>query len=151
VSTADLTPELPPGAPPWLAIPRPDEIHRAPERGPCGCDARRQEVVYTLHFDPPYSPAPDAPRYKQAAHYTGTSLEMRLAERLAEHEAGRGARITQVQRAAGGTWRVASVEPGGHAREHQLKQHGASRRCPICQAEAQAQASPPEAELEAGI
>ena len=24
-----------------------------PEPGPCGCDARRQGAVYTLHFDPP--------------------------------------------------------------------------------------------------
>ena len=126
--------------PPWLAIPTPDEIQREPEPGPCGCDRARQEVIYTLHFDPPYTPAPDAPRYKQAAHYTGTALEPRLAERLAEHEAGRGARLTQVQRLAGGTWRLASVEPGGRSRERQLKQHGAARRCPICQAQAESEA-----------
>ena len=128
--------------PPWLAIPTPDEIRREPEPGPgpCRCDRARQEVVYLLHFDPPYTPAPDAPRYKQAAHYTGTSLERRLAERLAEHEAGAGARLTQVQLSAGGTWRLASVEPGGRSRERQLKQHGAARRCPICQAQAEPEA-----------
>ena len=152
MSTADLAPGIP-GAPAWLVTDlRPEEIRREPEAsGPCGCDARRQQVVYTLHFDPPYSPGPDAPRYKQAAHYTGTALEARLAECLAEHEAGAGARITQVQREAGGTWRLASVEPGGHARERQLKQRGASRRCPICRTEAQAEAAAPEPELEAGL
>jgi hypothetical protein len=153
VSTANLTPGIP-GVPPWLVTDlRPDEIYREPEAGPCGCDARRREVVYTLHFDPPYKPGPDAPRYKQAAHYTGTALEARLAERLAEHEAGRGARLTQVQREAGGTWRVASVEPGGHLLERRLKQHGAARRCPICKTEAQAEAADPEPglELEAGL
>jgi predicted GIY-YIG superfamily endonuclease len=154
VSTADLASGLA-GAPPWLVTDlQPDEIHREPDPGPCGCDARRQQVVYTLHFDPPYTPGPDAPRYKQAAHYTGTVLEARLTERLAEHEAGQGARITQVQREAGGSWRVASVEPGGHARERQLKQRGASRRCPICKAEAQAAPEPepePGMELEAGL
>jgi len=134
-------------APPWLAIPTPDEIRREPEPepGPCGCDRARQEVVYTLHFDPPYTPEPDAPRYKQAAHYTGTALERRLAERLAEHEAGSGARLTQVQLGAGGTWRLASVEPGGRLRERQLKQHGAARRCPICIAEADLAEPEPEA------
>jgi predicted GIY-YIG superfamily endonuclease len=126
--------------PEWLAIPRPDEIHHEPVRnGPCSCDtshpAAPQPVVYTLHFDPPYEPYPDAPAYKCAGHYTGSTLEHRLLERLAEHEAGRGARLTQVQREAGGTWRLASVEPGGRDRERQLKQRGAARRCEICKTE----------------
>ncbi|MGH3193836.1 MAG: hypothetical protein ACRDPY_08650 [Streptosporangiaceae bacterium] len=64
--------------------------------------------------------------------------------------AGHGARLTQVQREAGGTWRLASVEPGGRSRERPLKQHGAGRRCPICKAEAQA-APETEAEPEAEI
>ena len=115
-------------------------------------------VVYTLHFDPPYMPSPDAPPYKTAGHYTGWAAD--LEKRLAEHEAGRGARLTQVQAAAGGTWRLAAVEPGTRVRERQLKAHGASRRCPICKAEAQATsvvavstAYPhrPEPGLEAGI
>ena len=129
--------------PEWLAIPRPDEIHHEPWReydGPCGCEgctsqAAPQQVTYTLHFDPPYEPYPGAPAYKCAGHYTGSTFEHRLAERLAEHEAGRGARLTQVQREAGGTWRLASVEPGGRDRERQLKQRGAARRCEICRTE----------------
>jgi predicted GIY-YIG superfamily endonuclease len=128
--------------PEWLAIPRPDEIYHEPVHdGPCSCDvlhpAASQEIVYTLHFDPPYEPYPGAPAYKCAGHYTGRALERRLPERLAEHEQGRGARITQVQREAGGTWRLASVEPGGADRERQLKQHSAARRCPICETEAE--------------
>ncbi len=155
------TPAVPgPALPPWLAIPRPDEIYREPVPGPCGCDARHQQVVYTLHFDPPYKPAPDAPRYKWAGHYTGWAkdADAHLDARLARHEAGQGARLTQVQRQAGGTWRLACVEPGGRERERQLKQHSAARRCPICKAEAQAEAAPrpepepePEPELEAGL
>jgi hypothetical protein len=85
----------------------------------------------TLHFDPPYRP--DAPAYKCAGHYTGWALD--LEERLADHEAGRGARLTQVQKEAGGSWRLASAEPGTRADERRLKQHGAARRCPICQRE----------------
>jgi hypothetical protein len=150
----------PVAAPPWLVTDlRPDEIRREPEPGPCGCDAARQGAVYTLHFDPPYRPAPDAPRYKWAGHYTGWAKDKdaHLDARLAKHEAGQGARITQVQREAGGTWRLASVEPGDRGRERQLKAHGAARRCPICKEEAQAQAVPAprppevEAELEAGL
>jgi hypothetical protein len=152
----------PVAAPPWLVTDlRPDEIRREPEPGPCGCDAARQGAVYTLHFDPPYRPTPDAPRYKMAGHYTGWAKDKdaHLDARLAKHEAGQGARITQVQREAGGTWRLASVEPGDRGRERQLKAHGAARRCPICKEEAQAQAVPAprplevevEAELEAGL
>jgi hypothetical protein len=129
--------------PEWLAIPRPDEIYHEPVHdGPCSCDAPQmvglRQVVYTLHFDPRYEPYPGAPAYKCAGHYTGTALEHRLPQRLLEHEEGRGARLTQVQRAAGGTWRLASVEPGGADRERQLKQHSAARRCPICKTEAEA-------------
>jgi hypothetical protein len=135
-----------PAPPPWLVTDlRPDEIYREPEAGPCGCDASREGAVYTLHFDPPYRPAPDAPRYKQAGHYTGWAKDRdaHLDARLARHEAGQGARLTQVQREAGGTWRLASVEPGDRDRERQLKKHGAARRCPICKDEAQADAGDP--------
>lgn len=136
--------------PEWLAIPRPDEIYHEPVHEPhvrpdgsCRCDtphpaAAPPQVVYTLHFDPRYEPYPGAPAYKCAGHYTGRTFEDRLPTRLVEHEQGRGARITQVQRDAGGTWRLASVEPGGADRERQLKQHSATRRCPICKTEAEA-------------
>jgi predicted GIY-YIG superfamily endonuclease len=132
----------------WLAIPTPEELARDADPEPVGPSGR--SVVYTLHFDPPYSPSPDAPPYKTAGHYTGWAAN--LERRLAEHEAGRGARLTQVQVEAGGTWRLAAVEPGTRFRERQLKGHSATRRCPICKTEAQAEAeTEAEPELEAGI
>ena len=81
-------------------------------------------TVYTLHFDPPLG---------HARHYTGWTTD--LDTRLAQHEAGQAARITQVQRERGGSWRVARTEPGTRDRENQLKERGASRDCPICMAE----------------
>jgi hypothetical protein len=137
--------------PEWLAIPRPEEIHREPWReydGPCtckGCTSRAapQQVVYTLHFDPRYEPYPDAPAYKCAGHYTGKTREDRLPERLNEHEEGRGARITQVQRDAGGAWRLASVEPGGADRERQLKKP--QRRPPMPDLQNRSRSRPPRA------
>jgi hypothetical protein len=72
---------------------------------------------------------------------------------LAEHTLGRGARLTQVQREAGGTWIVADVQPGTRDREQQLKERGAARRCGVCKAIADYQAgqlSQPEALARAG-
>ena len=108
--------------------------------------AHPKGIVYTLHFDPAYKPSADPPAYKTAGHYTGWAAD--LDGRLAEHEAGQGARLTQVQLAAGGSWRLASAEPGTRARERQLKQHSAGRRCNICKAEAQAGEPEPEPEPE---
>ena len=135
-----------PAPPAWLAIPAQAELARGADPEPAGPAGR--SVVYTLHFDPPYRPSPDAPLYKTAGHYTGWAAN--LEKRLAEHEAGRGARLTQVQVEAGGSWRVAAVETGTRFRERQLKAHSAGRRCPICKAEAQAEPEA-EAELEAGL
>jgi hypothetical protein len=85
--------------------------------------------VYTLHFWPPYGD----PDVQQAKHYTGWE-QGRLARRLTDHALGRGARLTQVQREAGGTWVVADVQPGTRDREQQLKERGAARRCTVCKA-----------------
>ena len=51
-------------------------------------------LVYTLHLWPPLG---------HAAHYTGTTPERRLAQRLTDHALGRGARLTQVQPGRGGS------------------------------------------------
>ena len=80
-------------------------------------------MVYKLHFWPPY---------KHAAHYSGRSD--RLAERLTDHALGRGARLTQVQLKAGGSWVVGLIEPGGPVRERQIKGHDAARHCDVCRA-----------------
>ena len=80
-------------------------------------------TVYLLHFDQPY---------KHARHYVGwTARTVRC--RLAEHEAGRGARLLAVVRAAGIGWQLARCWPGGRARERQLKRQGGhARKCPLC-------------------
>jgi hypothetical protein len=86
--------------------------------------------VYTLHFWPPYG----NPEVQASGHYTGWTQEGRLRGRLTDHALGRGARLTQLQRQAGGTWVVADVEPGTRDREHQLKYRSAARRCSVCKA-----------------
>ncbi len=84
-----------------------------------------RSLVYTLHLWPPLG---------HAAHYTGTTPERRLAQRLTDHALGRGARLTQVQIERGGSWVLAQTQPGGRATERRLKQHGATRRCEVCKA-----------------
>jgi hypothetical protein len=87
--------------------------------------------AYTLHFWPPFGD----PDVQAAGHYSGWALEGRLAGRLTDHFLGRGARLTQLQREAGGSWVVADVEHGvTRDREHQLKYRSASRRCSVCKA-----------------
>ena len=99
--------------------------------------AARRGHVYTLHFWPPYGD----PEGQQAKHYTGWASTGNLARRLTDHALGRGARLTQVQKQAGGSWVVADVEDGVTAdREAQLKERGASRRCSVCQAQRAVQA-----------
>src|SRR5580704_11300859 len=84
-------------------------------------------VVYLVHFTEPY---------RHARHYTGWTAD--LGSRLAEHQAGRGARLLQVITQAGIGWTLARTWQGTRERERQLKrQGGASRRCPICRAERQ--------------
>jgi predicted GIY-YIG superfamily endonuclease len=79
-------------------------------------------TVYLLHFEQPY---------KHARHYLGWTDD--LTARLAAHQAGHGARLLAVVKAAGITWHLARTWPGSRARERQLKrQGGASRRCPLC-------------------
>ncbi len=79
-------------------------------------------VVYLLHFERPYH---------HARHYLGTTSNLR--RRLAEHEAGRGARLLAVVQAAGIGWELARLWPGGRARERQLKRQGGhARLCPLC-------------------
>ena len=79
-------------------------------------------TVYLLHLDRPYG---------HAAHYSGWTSD--LDARLAEHAAGRGARLLAVAKAAGIGWRLARTWPGDRHRERQLKRQGsAARRCPLC-------------------
>jgi hypothetical protein len=90
-------------------------------------------TVYLFHFDQ---------RDEHAGHYTGWAED--LDHRVAEHVAGRGARLIEVITQAGIGFRLARTWPGvTRARERQLKrQGGASRHCPICQDERQARGLP---------
>jgi predicted GIY-YIG superfamily endonuclease len=90
-------------------------------------------TVYLFHFDQ---------RYEHAGHYTGWAED--LDHRVAEHLAGRGARLIEVITQAGIGFRLARTWPGvTRARERQLKrQGGASRYCPICQADRKARGLP---------
>jgi predicted GIY-YIG superfamily endonuclease len=79
-------------------------------------------VVYLLHFDRPFG---------HARHYTGWTTD--LVARLAEHAAGRGARLLAVVTEAGIGWQLARTWCGTRNTERALKrQGGASRRCPLC-------------------
>jgi len=79
-------------------------------------------TVYLLHFDRPYA---------HARHYTGWTAD--LAGRLADHAAGRGARLLAVVMSAGIGWQLARTWTGSRRLERALKrQGGASRRCPLC-------------------
>ncbi len=81
-------------------------------------------VCYLLHFDAPY---------RHARHYLGSTSD--LEARLAEHAAGRGARLLEVITAAGISWELARTWPGGRVDERRLKrQKSAPRLCPVCRA-----------------
>lgn len=91
--------------------------------------------LYLLHIDPPYvgkQRNPDAKRIQIARHYFGYTNH--LKQRVAEHQAGGGARLCQVAVEAGcrlllvRTWSKAT-----RAEERRLKNHrNAPRLCPIC-------------------
>jgi hypothetical protein len=113
---------------PWARSSAPDDL------GPGGhapADAASSATCYLLHFDHPYVSANGK---GMAKHYSGWAARSKsLKSRLADHEHGRGARLLQVVKAAGITWKLARTWPGGRDRERQLKnQGGASRRCPEC-------------------
>jgi predicted GIY-YIG superfamily endonuclease len=79
-------------------------------------------TVYLLHLDPPY---------RHARHYVGWTRD--LAARLDAHRAGQGARLMEVVKQAGGTFRLARTWPGGRDRERAIKnRHEAPKLCPEC-------------------
>lgn len=82
--------------------------------------------------------APDVPaRYKHAAHYLGfvAGDESELNARLADHRAGRGARLLEVIRDAGMTFKLTRTWTGvTRSFERTLKNNGGGRLCPECNA-----------------
>jgi predicted GIY-YIG superfamily endonuclease len=78
--------------------------------------------VYLLHFSEPF---------KHARHYLGSADNLYV--RLQQHNAGQGARLTQVVRDAGIDLVLARTWPGDRKLERCLKrQHNSPRLCPIC-------------------
>lgn len=79
-------------------------------------------TVYLIHFETPY---------KHARHYLGSTYD--LAARLAQHQAGTGARLMEVITQAGIGWYLARTWEGGRNRERALKQRKNSPKlCPVC-------------------
>jgi predicted GIY-YIG superfamily endonuclease len=81
-----------------------------------------QGTVYLLHLDPPY---------RHAKHYIGWTRD--LDARMEAHRGGRGARLMEVVKNAGGTFRLARTWPGDRNRERAIKnRHEAPKLCPEC-------------------
>lgn len=90
-------------------------------------------TLYLLHFEPAYqAPIGETGRIKVAGHYLGSTAAP-VAERLAEHLAGRGSPLVRAAVAAGSQIHLVATAPGGRAAERQLKRsrHHA-RLCPRC-------------------
>lgn len=83
-------------------------------------------AVYLLHFDRKVS--------DQAQHYVGYAED--VDARVAEHRAGRGARLTQVCVERGIGFEVVRIWPDGDRNlERRIKNtHHRERYCPVCQA-----------------
>ena len=80
-------------------------------------------TVYLLHFD----------RARTSTPGITSDGRANVKRRLAEHEAGHGARLLAVVRAAGIGWQLARMWPGSRARERQIKRQGGhARHCPLC-------------------
>lgn len=81
--------------------------------------------VYIIHFEQ---------KLHHAQHYVGSSTD--LAGRLAQHRAGRGARLMEVITEQGIPWVVSRVLVGGKTLERRIKnQHHTARLCPVCRGE----------------
>lgn len=79
-------------------------------------------TVYLLHLDPPL---------KHARHYTGWTSN--LDQRLDAHRKGRGARLMEVVKEAGGTFRLVRTWPGDRSLERAIKDRKeAPKLCPEC-------------------
>lgn len=82
-------------------------------------------TLYLLHFEP---------QVGRCRHYLGLTRTPRLARRLAEHMAGRGARLTTRAIEAGAAVSLVRLWTADDPQEEQrLKRRGHFRRhCPLC-------------------
>jgi hypothetical protein len=105
----------------------------------------RSGTIYLLHFERPISPL------HTTQHYLGWAAQ--LDDRLAQHQGGRGARLTAVALERGIAWAVVRTWQGGRTLERQLKRRREGPRlCPQCRptarTERQRPARPAEVELD---
>jgi predicted GIY-YIG superfamily endonuclease len=99
-----------------------DTAPRRARHSPGGPAVGDTGTVYLIHLDKPY---------KHARHYLGWTNN--LDARLEAHQAGHGARLMEVVKAAGITWRLARTWPGSRDRERAIKnRHEAPRLCLEC-------------------
>jgi len=98
------------------------QLRRARERISRKNDGR----VYVFHFDRPIGTDKH-----QAQHYLGYTPRT-VEERLADHKAGRGARITQVANELGIDYHAVRDWPGNKDIENDLKLRAPKRLCPEC-------------------
>lgn len=78
--------------------------------------------VYLIHF---------ARRFRHARHYMGKTND--LKQRIADHKAGRGARLLAVLKQKGIPWRVVRVwRRADRGLERRLKTHHRADLCPMC-------------------
>lgn len=82
-------------------------------------------VVYLLHFFPPNG---------RTKHYAGITRDGRLKERLAEHQALKGSRLTRRALLAGCKLYVARTWIVTDPRDERAfkKNHNFARLCPLC-------------------
>jgi hypothetical protein len=82
-------------------------------------------IIYLLHFSKPIS------SLHTCQHYLGYTEN--LEERIAQHQAGCGARLTQVAKERGITFTVVRTWQGDRKLERRLKNRKSSPSlCPIC-------------------
>lgn len=84
-------------------------------------------MVYLLHFNQRINPK------RPTQHYLGYAKD--LDRRIRNHRLGKGARLCEVAKERGITFKVAEVWMGDRSLERRLKRQKNSRRfCPICNA-----------------
>ncbi|MGH3287270.1 MAG: hypothetical protein ACRDPD_21720 [Streptosporangiaceae bacterium] len=99
-------------------------------RAPNGPPLTRPSWVYLLHFDVPFPQQPVGGGH-QVRHYSGKSED--VPARMAVHASGGDARLMQLLKEAGGTFRPAALEYGTGDTETRMKYRGAGSRCLLCQ------------------
>jgi hypothetical protein len=88
----------------------------------------RTSTVYLLHLEP---------AYRHARHYLGSTARELVADRIAEHVAGRGSPLVRAAVEAGSTVELVRTWTGGRQLERRLKdRHESPRLCPRCRARA---------------